>query len=105
MLEKLFTPSSIALIGASASPGKLGFSLLANLVNSDYRGKIFPVNPKASEILGRKTFPNVTAISETVDLAVIAVPAAAVAEVLEECASKKIQNIVIISAGFKESGE
>ena len=105
MLEKLFAPAAIALIGASATPGKLGFSLLANLINSGYFGKVFPVNPKATEILGKKTFSSVLEIPDEVDLALIAVPATAVAEVLEECGQKKIQNVVIISAGFKESGE
>ncbi len=105
MLKKLFCPSSVALIGASATPGKLGFDILSNLVHSDFDGKIYPINPKIDEILGKKTFPSVLKVAEKIDLAIIAVPASVVITVLKECAVKKIQNVVIISAGFKETGK
>lgn len=104
MLKKLFYPKSVALIGASSTPGKLGFDILANLVQSDFKGEIYPVNPNAEEILGKKVYSNVLKIASEIDLAIIAVPAKYVSEIIKQCANKNIQNIVVISAGFKESG-
>jgi acetyltransferase len=103
-LNSIFYPKSIAVIGASRHPGSVGFSLLANLIDSRFQGVVYPVNPKARGILGIKCYPNVIEIPDVVDLAVILVPAPAVPEVLEECALKSIKGIIIISAGFKEVG-
>ncbi len=100
----LFEPSSIAVIGASATPGKVGHDILKNLLTEGYGGEVYPVNPKGGEILGKKTYASVKEMKDSVDLAVIVVPAAIVPAVLTECAEKKIQNIVIISAGFSETG-
>jgi acetyl coenzyme A synthetase (ADP forming)-like protein len=105
MLPALLSPKSVALIGASGTPGKLGFDILANLIELGFAGEIYPVNPKGGVLLGKKAYPSVSAIEASVDLAVIAVPAAIVLDVVEECGNKGIQNIVIISAGFKESGQ
>jgi len=105
MLSKLFSPRSVAVIGASATPGKLGFDLLENLVNSNYSGKIYPVNPKAKQILGKKAYSSVASISGQIDLAIVAVPAPLVLKILHECVRKKIRNMVVISAGFKESNQ
>ncbi len=103
-MEKLFEPKSIVLIGASATPGKLGFDILENLVESDYKGKIYPLNPKGGEILGKKVYKKIVDLPKNIDLAVVAVPAQFVGQVVEECGQKNIKNIVIISAGFKEVG-
>jgi acyl-CoA synthetase (NDP forming) len=103
-MKKLFHPKSIAIVGASTTPGKLGYSILSNIVHSDYKGEIYPVNPHADEILGKKVYPSVLKLPKKVDLAVIAIPARFVIHAVLECINKDIFNIVIISAGFKEIG-
>lgn len=100
----LFSPTSIAVIGASATEGKVGHDILKNLLEQGYKGKVFPVNPKREEILGIKAFGSVGDISEQVDMAAIVIPAKFVAGVMKECAEKGVKYIVIISAGFKEVG-
>ncbi|MFH1426417.1 MAG: acetate--CoA ligase alpha subunit [Candidatus Kerfeldbacteria bacterium] len=104
MLQKLFSPKSIAIIGASRTPGKLGHDVLLNVKKFGYTGKIYPVNPKAEEILGLKSYAEVSDIKAAIDLAVIMVPAKYVAEVLRECGKKKVPFALVISAGFKEVG-
>lgn len=104
MLKNFFNPSSVALIGASTTVGKIGYDVLKNLHDSGFSGKIYPVNPKHQEILGYTTYSHVTNIPEPVDLAIIVIPASSVVEVLEECGKKGVKNIIIISAGFKEIG-
>ena len=103
-MEKFFTPQSVALIGASATPGKIGNSVLDSLAKHDYKGKVFPINPKADEILGLKCYPSLEAIQEPVDLVVVCVDLSVTAPVLEACAKKGIHNVVIVSGGGKELG-
>lgn len=103
MIDAIFNPSSIAVIGASAEEKKVGYSVLKNLVDG-YKGKIFPVNPGRQEILSLPCYPSVSAIPEKVDLAVIVIPAKFVAESLKDCAKAGVKGVVIISAGFKEVG-
>lgn len=103
-LITLFNPKSIAVIGASTKETGVGHIVLKNLVTEHYPGKIFPVNPKATTLLGLPCYPSVADIQETIDLAIIVVPASAVPEVLQQVADKKITSAVIISAGFKEGG-
>ena len=98
----LLSPTSIAVIGASAQEGKVGHDILKNLITQGYAGAIFPVNPKGGEILGKKVFTSVSTIPENVDLAIIVIPAALVPQALKECGEKKIPSVVIISAGFSE---
>ena len=106
MLEEFFDPKSVAVVGASTSPEKLGHAVLENLVNGGYAkvGKIFPINPKADEILGQKAYSSVLDVPENIDLAVIVIPYPYVPAVLEECGKKKIPGVVVISAGFREAG-
>lgn len=104
MLDTLFKPRSVAVIGASADQHKVGYSLLNNLIRFSYQGVIYPVNPKTEEILGLKTYADLQAIPGEVDLAVIAIPAAHVPEAVRDCIRNKIPSAVIISAGFKEAG-
>lgn len=104
MLTNFFSPKKVTVIGASAKPGKVGYSVLKNLLDYGYAGRVYPVNPEASEILGVKVYPRVLDIRGEVDLAVITLPAALVVPVLQECAAKKIKAVIIISAGFKETG-
>jgi len=104
MLTTILSPKSIALIGASRTPGKLGFEILNNLVRLGYQGKIFPVNPTSTIILNQKTYPNVSKIPIVVDLAIICIPAQYVLDIATECGKKGIKGLVVISAGFKETG-
>ncbi len=103
-IDVLFNPRSIAVIGASNTRGKLGNDVMRNLIDSEYEGRIYPVNPKAGEILGQKAFRSVTDIPRDVDVAVIVIPARFVLKTVEECGEKGVKALVIITAGFKESG-
>ncbi|MFN3654790.1 MAG: 3-hydroxypropionate--CoA ligase [Candidatus Nitrosotenuis sp.] len=103
-MEKFFTPESVALVGASATPGKVGNSVLDSLAKHDYKGKVFPINPKADEILGIKCYPSLEAINDKVDLVVVCVDLSVTPPILESCAKKGIHNVVIVSGGGKELG-
>ncbi|MEM3109416.1 MAG: CoA-binding protein, partial [Candidatus Bathyarchaeia archaeon] len=104
MLEEFLAPRSIAVIGASRNPGKVGYEVLRNLVNSKYRGRIYPVNPNASEILGIPSYPSILSVEGHVDLALIAVPAPLTLTVAEECGRKGVKGLIVITAGFSEAG-
>jgi acetate---CoA ligase (ADP-forming) len=106
MLEEFFKPKSVAVIGASTSPDKLGYAVLENLVEGGYVdvGTIYPINPKADEILGQKVYPSVMDVPGEIDLAVVVIPYGYVPDVLEECGKKGIPAVVVISAGFREAG-
>jgi len=97
-----FTPRSVAVIGASSDSKKMGYAVLHNLLH--FPGQIYPVNNKRTEVQGLKSYPTVTAIPNPVDLAVITVPAVHVPRVLQECGEKGIPLVVVITAGFKETG-
>ncbi|MCS7284035.1 MAG: acetate--CoA ligase [Anaerolineae bacterium] len=103
-LEFFFRPSSVAVIGASRDPEKLGYAVLANLKNGGFPGDLYPVNPKADEILGLRAYPTVLDIPGPVDLAVIVIPYALVPAALEQCGQKGVPAVVVISAGFREAG-
>jgi len=104
-LDPVFTPRSIAVVGASRRRDSLGFSLLHNLVVNEFSGAIFPVNPQARAIHSLKCYPTVAAIPDAVDLAVIMVPRDKVQGVVEECLAKGVGGLVVITAGFSETGE
>jgi acetyl coenzyme A synthetase (ADP forming)-like protein len=103
-LDSIFRPGSIALVGASRTPSTIGWMLLDNLLRYGYTGAVYPVNPKARAVHGVPAWPSVSSIPGDVDLAIIAVPKAFVAEVAEECGRKGVKAIVVITAGFKEVG-
>jgi len=103
-LSLFFRPSSVAVIGASRDPEKLGYAVLANLKNGGFAGALYPVNPKAEEILGLKAYPTVLDIPGPVDLAVIVIPYPLVPEALRQCGEKGVPAAVVISAGFREAG-
>jgi len=103
-LDALFRPRAVAVIGASRRAGSIGREILKNLVACGFEGKVFPVNPHASVLHSIKCFPSVTAIPDRVDLAVIAVPKAKVARAVAQCARKGVGGVVVITAGFKETG-
>ncbi|MCX8205944.1 MAG: CoA-binding protein, partial [Candidatus Micrarchaeota archaeon] len=101
----VLAPESIAVVGASRDPSKVGHAILKNLLINGYAGKLCAVNPHADEILGVKCYKSVGEIRHKVDCAIIAVPAKYVNAVLEECGKKGIRGAVIVSGGFKEVGE
>ena len=103
-ISKLFYPKSVAVIGASRTEGKPGYNIVMNLKNY-FKGRIYLVNPNAKEILGIKCYPNISAIKDSIDLAIIAVPANIVPEVMRDCAEKGVKGVVIVSSGFSEEGE
>src|ERR1017187_7693663 len=103
-LEPVFRPNSVAVIGASNRAGTVGHDLFRNILLSGYSGTLYPVNPKAASIAGVHAYTNVGEIPDNIDLALIMVPATAVAPVLEECGQKGARGAVIVTAGFKEVG-
>jgi 3-hydroxypropionyl-CoA synthetase (ADP-forming) len=103
-MEQFFTPKSVALVGASATPGKIGNSVLDSLANYDYKGKVYPINPKQKKIFNLKCYPSVSAIPGKVDLVVVCVDLSITAPVLKDCAKKGVHNVVIVSGGGKELG-
>ncbi|MFA6328419.1 MAG: CoA-binding protein [Candidatus Micrarchaeia archaeon] len=104
-LDAVFRPGSIAVIGASREPNKIGHVIVKNFIDGGFGGRIYPINPGAEEILGLRSYRSVLDIKEKVDSAVIAVPAAVVAGVLEECGKKGIRGVVLITGGFSEVGK
>ncbi|MGD2144016.1 MAG: acetate--CoA ligase family protein [Anaerolineae bacterium] len=104
MLDNFFQPDSVAVIGASRDPEKLGYAVLHNLKEGGFGGRLYPINPKASEILGLEAYASVLDLPDPVGLAVIVVPAKIVPHVLRECGEKGISAVVIITAGFREAG-
>jgi acetyltransferase len=103
-LERMFAPRSIAVIGATDRDCSVGRTLLLNLSNPAFHGKIYPVNPKRDEILGLPCYPNIGAVPEKIDLAVIITPAPTVPALIGECIDASVASAVVISAGFKERG-
>lgn len=103
-LRGLFSPKSVAVIGASKAPGKVGAIALKNIIDSGFKGDIFPVNPSEKEIAGLKCYSDVESLPEIPDLAVFAVNSTIALEVLDEVGKKGIKNAVIFTAGFKEIG-
>lgn len=103
-LRPIFKPETIAVIGASRSHLKIGYETLLNTLVGGFKGKVYPVNPEAPDIMGLKAYPSVLAIKDRIDLALIVVPAPYVAKVMRECAQKKVKGAIIISAGFGEIG-
>jgi acetyl coenzyme A synthetase (ADP forming)-like protein len=104
-LKPIFSPKSIAVIGASRSPMKIGYEILQNILVQGYTGKVYPINPETPMIMGLKTQPSVLAVKDDIDLAIIAVPAEFVPKVMTECAKKKVKGVIVISSGFGETGE
>ena len=104
MLEMFTEPKGVAVVGASTSPGKLGYQVLHNVKQYGYAGSIYPINPSADEILGLKAYASILDVPDPVDLAVILVPNKAVPAVMEQCGQRGLKGAVIITAGFREVG-
>ncbi len=103
-LDAIFSPESVAIIGASNNPGKVGHDIFANILQGGFKGTLYPVNPKAKSILSVKTFPTINAISDSVDLSIIILPPLACLKAVEDSIAKGVKGIVIVSAGFREVG-
>jgi acyl-CoA synthetase (NDP forming) len=104
-LDNFFTPKSVAIIGASRNPSKIGHVIMKNMIDAGFKGKIFPVNPEAKEILGYRSYKSVSSFEDPVDLAIISIPANLVLKIVEECSKKKIRDLLIVTAGFGEVGD
>jgi acetyl coenzyme A synthetase (ADP forming)-like protein len=104
-LNFFFQPRSVAVIGSSRTPGKVGHDILSNLIRYDFQGQIFPINPSADEdILGLKAYQSILDVEVPVNLAIMVTPAKTILSVLDECSNKGVEAIIVISAGFKEGG-
>jgi acyl-CoA synthetase (NDP forming) len=104
-MNRIMMPKAVAVIGASAEDGKIGNSVMKNLINGGYKGDIYPIHPKATEIMGRKAYKSVKDVPGVIDTAVFAIPAKFVAGALIECGEKKIPGAVLIPSGFAEANE
>jgi len=103
-LEAIFAPKSIAVVGASTTPGKVGYDIFANILKNGYRGTLYPVNPTAHSIMSVRAYPEIGAIPDPVDLAILILPPGATLEAVEQAVRKGVKGIVIVSAGFREVG-
>src|ERR1700752_5097335 len=103
-MNRIMQPKGVAVIGASAEDGKIGNSVMKNLINGGYKGEIYPIHPKAADILGYKAYKSVKDVPGVIDTAVFAIPAKLVAGALVECGEKKIPGAVLIPSGFAEAG-
>jgi acetyl coenzyme A synthetase (ADP forming)-like protein len=104
VMDRMMNPRAVAVIGASDQAGKIGNSVMKNLINGGYAGEIYPINPKADEILGRKAYASIGDIPGDVDVAVFAIPAKFVPSALAECGAKGVPAAVLIPSGFAETG-
>jgi acetyl coenzyme A synthetase (ADP forming)-like protein len=103
-MNRIMKPDAVAVIGASAETGKIGNSIMKNLINGGYQGAIYPIHPTATEILGKKAYKSVKDVPGVIDVAVFAIPAKFVAQALTEVGEKKIPGAVLIPSGFAETG-
>jgi acyl-CoA synthetase (NDP forming) len=104
-LDAVFQPKSVAMVGASATPGKLGYDILYNLINAGFTGPIYPINPKADQILGLTAYPDIRSLPSPAELAVIVIPARMVPSAIEDCGKTGIKAAVIVTGGFAEAGD
>ncbi|MDH5695367.1 MAG: CoA-binding protein [Dehalococcoidia bacterium] len=104
-LNYLLYPRSVAVIGASSTPGRVGYTIINNLLQSHYPGRLYPINPNIQETLGIKAYPSITAVSDDIDLVMIAIQPKSVANIIDRCATKKVKVAIIHSAGFSEVGK
>ncbi len=103
-INGLLRPKSVAVIGASTTPGKIGYTVVDNLIKGGYSGTIYPINPSATELLGLKVYPSITDVPGSVDSAIVTVPAKLLPAVTEECGKKGVKGLIVITSGFGEVG-
>ncbi|MGI6484393.1 MAG: acetate--CoA ligase family protein [Candidatus Dojkabacteria bacterium] len=104
-METILSPKSIAIVGVSNDAQKVGSVLLRNLLEGGYNGKVYPINPKYQELQGRQAYPNILAVEEEIDLVCIALPYQFVEEIVDQCVEKKVKTVLIVTAGFSETGD
>ncbi len=103
-MNRIMRPRAVAVIGASNEDGKIGNSVMKNLINGGYQGEIYPINPKSDEVLGKRAYKSIKDVEADIDVAVFAVPAKFVAPALEECGEKGVAGAILIPSGFAETG-
>ncbi|WP_031515278.1 acetate--CoA ligase alpha subunit [Desulfofalx alkaliphila] len=103
-LSSFFNPTSVAIVGASATPGKIGNAVVKNILASGFQGNVYPVNPKAKDIEGLKCYKSLSEVNQPIDMAILAVPAKYSLDIAEEAGRLGIKNLIVLSAGFKEVG-
>jgi acetyltransferase len=103
-LQPIFSPKSVAVIGATEKQGSVGRTVIWNLISSPFGGTVYPVNPKRENILGIKAYPSIKDLPDQIDLAVIVTPAPTVPGIVEQCVEAGVKGAIVISAGFKEVG-
>ncbi|MFH1091897.1 MAG: CoA-binding protein [Pseudomonadota bacterium] len=103
-LDRLFNPGSMALIGASGTPGKWGFNIFLNILKAGYQGVIYPVNPRQESILGFRCYASVRDIPAEIDVAMITTPAGQVSPLIDECGEKGVPYVVVVTSDFSETG-
>ncbi|HEY88638.1 MAG TPA: CoA-binding protein [Thermoflexia bacterium] len=104
VLDGVFSPKSIAVIGASNTKGKIGYTVVDNLIQSNYQGPVYPINPKDAEIQGFKAYPSILDVPGEIDAAVVVIPAKFVPQVAKECGEKGVKGLLVIASGFSEVG-
>ena len=103
-LERIFNPRSVAVVGASASPDKVGYMCVGNLLEMGFKGRVYPVNPGLAQLFGLKAYSSVSAIPGEVDLAMVVIPAELTPTTVEECVAKGVKGVILVSGGFREVG-
>src|SRR3989338_7070420 len=103
-LARVFSPKSIAVIGASETPNKVGNVVMKNFIEGGYEGKIFPVNPKHEKVMGLKCYKSVLDVKDGIDCVIVATPAEIVPKIIEQCGKKKVGGVIVLSGGFSEAG-
>src|SRR5436305_7574561 len=103
-LDPIFRPRSVAVVGASATPGSVGSILIHNLLGNPFGGVVYPINPKRKSVHGVRCYSDLASLPEAVDLAVIATPAATVPDLIRDCVARQIPAAIVISAGCAELG-
>ena len=103
-IKHLFEPRSVAIIGASSTPNKIGYTIVRNIVQSGYQGKVYPVNPKGGEVLGLPIYKSMADIDDEIDLVTISIPSPFVFEAVKSCAGKGVKYLSVITSGFSEVG-
>ncbi|HNW23400.1 MAG TPA: CoA-binding protein, partial [Candidatus Dojkabacteria bacterium] len=105
MKDSILFPKSIAVVGVSQEKGKIGRVIYNNVLDSEYSGKVYPVNPKYKEIDGKTCYPDILSIGGPIDTVCIVIPSQFVSSIVDDCIKKKVQSVIVISSGFKETGQ
>jgi len=101
-LEAILNPDTVAIVGASRNPGKLGYHVMKSLTKGGFKGEIFPINPRETELFGFGAYPSVLEVAQKIDLAIVVLPAQMVPDIFKQCAEKGVRGVILITAGFKE---